>query len=297
VKKSAKAATRWILLTGLSGSGKTTALKVLEDQGFSAIDNLPVQLLPSLIHLLQKTRVKIPKLVLGMDARGKDFLNSYQNVIQLFKEGGMRPEILFFDCNEKVLIRRFSESRRPHPLRKKRETLSKAIAEEKRILQPLREMASQVFDTSNLNIHQLKISVHRYLSRHQEIQPLNVNLISFGFKMGVPADADMIFDARFLKNPFFEPSLKNRLGTTPSIKKYVGNQKEAKVFMTKVSDLLSFLLPKFQKEGKTTLNIGFGCTGGKHRSVALVEILQEKLSKKNWEIAKIHRDLEVKNLV
>lgn len=293
MKKKPQATTRWILLTGLSGSGKTSALKILEDQGFSVIDNLPVALVPPLIHFFQRSRKNIPKLILGMDARGKDFLNSYHKVIQVLEEATIRPEILFFDCSARVLIQRFSESRRPHPLQKKRQTLSKAIAEEKKILQPLQEIATRVFDTSHMNVHQLKKALHRYLALSEKILPLTVNLVSFGFKSGTPPEADLIFDVRFLKNPYFEPRLKNRPGTSPSVKKFVLEQKDAQYFIQKVSSFLTFLIPRFQKEGKNQLTIGLGCTGGQHRSVALVEALQEKLSQKNWELAKIHRDLEI----
>ncbi len=281
---------RWVLVTGVSGSGKTAALKVLEDQGFFAIDNLPVALLSPLVQLLTRSQDSFPKIALGMDVRGKDFLTSYQEVLANLKIWGIRPEILFFDCAKKVLIRRYSESRRPHPL-KKGGTLLRAINEESKQLRPIKKLATHVFDTSSTSIHQLKENLLRYLSLKERLSPLQITLISFGYKFGLPAEADILLDTRFLNNPYFVPKLKNVNGTKPSVQKFVLNQKNARIFLRKVIPLLKFLIPLFEKEGKTRLTVAFGCTGGKHRSVAIVETLKKNLKLTGYDLNAVHRDV------
>ncbi len=278
-------------MTGLSGSGKSTALKIIEDQGYFPIDNLPVVLLPSLVTLLKKTAKHFPKIVLGMDARDANFLTSCDQVMTTLLATGVQPEILFFESSDEILVRRFSESRRPHPLRKKGSLLH-AIAEEKQRLLPLRELATKVFDTSKLTVHSLKKHLHHYLNPSKAGEPLAVHLLSFGYKYGIPTEADLLFDVRFLTNPYFVPRLKDLDGTTQRVKKFVLKQKDAKVFIQKVLEFLKFLLPRYQKEGKAHLTVAFGCTGGKHRSVVLAEALKRKLQNKKWKLFPIHRDIE-----
>lgn len=277
-------------MTGLSGAGKTTALKVLEDEGYFSIDNLPLGLLPSLLGMLKKSRRHFPKVVLGMDAREKNFLDSYPEVLNALREAGIRPEILFFECQPAVLIRRYSESRRPHPLGR-RSSLAKAIAEEQRRLAPLRDKATKIFDTTEVNIHSLKSMLRRYLHGSAKKPKFEVHLLSFGFKNGLPAEADLVFDVRFFQNPFFVPQLKGLDGRSRPVQKFVLEQKIAKTFLAQVLKLLKFLLPLYQKEGKSQLTIAVGCTGGRHRSVAVVEALGKKLRGPRWELQTLHRDI------
>jgi len=279
------------LLTGLSGSGKTTALKVLEDQGFSTIDNLPVSLIPSLLQLVHGNSSHGGPLVLGMDVRGPEFLKSYPRALKLLKKTTSPFEIWFLDCKEKILIQRFSETRRPHPLKRDRCSLATAIHEEKQKLEPLRKSATYVLDTSAFTVHQLKKALLAHLSSLQKVPPMEINLLSFGYKFGLPHEADMVLDVRFLPNPYFEPKLKNRPGTAPSVMKYLMKKKETKEFLQHSLKLFRFLIPQFQEEGKSQLTIAIGCTGGRHRSVSLVEYLQKKLSTQGRVLNIIHRDL------
>lgn len=281
---------RWILVTGLSGAGKTTALKVLEDEGYFSIDNLPLAMLPNLLAMLKKSPRHFPKVVLGMDARERGFLDSYAEVLNALREAGIKPEILFFESRPEALVRRYSESRRPHPLRR-RGSLSKAIAEERRRLAPLREIATKVFDTSELNIHSLKLALRRYLHGSLRKAKFSVQLLSFGFKNGIPPEADLVFDVRCFQNPYFVPALKRLDGRSRPVQKFVLEQKAAKVFLSHTLRLLKFLLPLYQKEGKAQLTVAVGCTGGRHRSVSVVEALAKGLKDRRWDLHKSHRDV------
>lgn len=290
MKKRANHRPRWILVTGLSGAGKTTALKVLEDEGFFSIDNLPLALLPQLLTMLKKSPRHFPKVVLGMDAREKNFLNSYAEVLNTLREAGIKPEILFFESRPEALVRRYSESRRPHPLGKKA-SLTKAIAEEKRRLAPLREIATKVFDTSEINIHGLKLALRRYLHGSLKKARFPVQLLSFGFKNGLPPEADLVLDVRCFQNPYFVPTLKRLDGRSLAVQKFVLEQKAAKVFLGHTLRLLRFLIPLYHKEGKAQLTVAIGCTGGRHRSVSVVEALAKKLKDRRWDLHKHHRDV------
>jgi len=290
VKKASRKSPGWILVTGLSGAGKSTALKVLEDEGYFNIDNLPVALLPSLVAMLKKSPRHFPRVVLGMDAREKDFLDRPNEILHLLRDAGIKPKILFFECQIPVLIRRYSESRRPHPLGKG-SSLAKAIGKEQVALAPLRELATRVFDTTTLNIHDLKQALRHFLHGPGREPKFTVHLLSFGFKNGLPPEADLVLDVRFFQNPFFVPALKRLDGRSPSVQKFVLEQKSAKVFLKRTVDLLRFLLPQYQKEGKAQLTVAVGCTGGKHRSVTIVEALAKRLKDRRWTLQKIHRDI------
>jgi len=289
-----KSHNRWILVTGLSGAGKTRALKVLEDQGFFAIDNLPSALLPSLVDLLKKSKKFFPKIALGMDAREEDFLASYRKILTTLKTSGLNPEILFLESREEVILQRFSETRRPHPLGGNR-PLSRAIREEIRLLKPLRKVATKIVDTSDLNVHTLKQVLHRYLFPEKKPPFMGLHLLSFGFKFGPPLEADLLFDVRFLDNPYFVPKLKDLDGRNPAARNFVLGQKDAKDFLKRAENLLYFLLPRYQREGKSQVTVAFGCTGGRHRSVTMIEALGKALTKKKWKSQIIHRDIEKAN--
>lgn len=279
---------RCILVTGLSGSGKSTALKLFEDLGYFAIDNLPVALLPALIHSLDSSNQSFSRVALGMDAREKSFIKAYPQVLRSLQAADLNPEMIFLDASEKVLIRRFSESRRPHPLGKNI-PLAQAIAEEKRRLQPLKKWASRVLDSSHLNVHELKRSLQQ--GPRSKAQPFGFTVLSFGFKRGIPAEADLMLDARFLENPYFVPRLKNLDGRHRSVKNYVLRQRDAQLFLRHTLSLLKFLWPRLQREGKNHLTLALGCTGGKHRSVALAEEIAKRLKKFKCQVAVLHRDL------
>lgn len=290
MKKAPRKNPGWILVTGLSGAGKSTGLKVLEDEGYFTIDNLPLALLPSLLGILKKSPRHFPRVVLGMDARETDFLTTPNQVLHLLREAGIKPAILFFECQIPVLIRRYSESRRPHPLGKG-SSLAKAITKEQRALAPLRELATKVIDTTHLTIHDLKQTLRHFVHGPGREPKFAVNLLSFGFKNGLPPEADLVLDVRFFQNPFFVPALKRLDGRSPSVQKFVLEQSSAKVFLKRTLDLLRFLLPHYQKEGKAQLTLAVGCTGGKHRSVAIVETLAKRLLDRRWTLQKIHRDI------
>lgn len=286
-----KSAIQWILVTGLSGAGKSSALKNLEDMGYFTIDNLPVAVVPSLVAEFKRGKKGLSKVALGMDVREKSFSTSYPLVLSALRDAGLKPKILFLESREDVLVRRFSESRRPHPLGRSH-ALPQAIRTEKKRLKPLRAKADWVVDTSELNVHALKKSLQDKLLPGKRAAPLKVRLISFGYKFGLPAEADLVWDMRFLKNPYFVPALKSLDGTSASVQKFVLRQADARRFVRTVTGLVKFLLPLYQKEGKSSLTIAFGCTGGRHRSVALVEEFGRAWKRNIPNLSKLHRDRE-----
>ena len=283
-----KSPIRFILVTGLSGAGKSSALKVLEDQGFLTVDNLPMALLSDFLALLKKS--KKHKVALGMDARENNFPKAHRQALHALDKAGIKAEILFLESDAKVLLRRFSEHRRTHPLMP-RFSLVQALSEERRRLQNLRKIATQIFDTSSLNPHEFKKKILHYLNPSSKDIPFTITLMSFGFKNGIPAESDLVFDVRFLENPYFVPRLKKLSGLNPSVQRFVLKQKNAKLFLKQLSSLLKFLLPLYQKEGKSQLTIALGCTGGQHRSIALVEELAKIKELKKWKPKTFHRGL------
>lgn len=264
-------------------------MKILEDEGFFSIDNLPLALLPSFIALLQESGRRLPRVALGLDAREKNFIDSYPELLSAFRDAGVKPEIWFFESRPEILIRRYSESRRPHPLGK-RGSLAQAIAAERRLLAPLREISTKTFDTSELNIHELKQTLRRTLHHSGRPPKFLVQLLSFGFKHGLPAEADLVFDVRFLKNPYFVASLKRLDGRSRAVQKFVLGQKGVQMFLRRLVSMLLFLLPLYKNEGKSQLTIAVGCTGGRHRSVVLVEALAKQLKNSAWALLTAHRD-------
>ncbi|MDL1956905.1 MAG: RNase adapter RapZ [Candidatus Desulfofervidus auxilii] len=282
-----------VIITGTSGGGKSTALKTFEDLGFFCVDNLPPPLLPKFLELAQKSRVE--RIALVMDVREREFREEGNQVLQKLIQIGYKPEILFFDAQDDVLLRRFKETRRKHPLAQEGKTLAESIGEERKYLNSIRQMATQVVDTSFFSVHDLKRWIEaRYakaISRQMQVQ-----IISFGFKFGIPSEADLVFDVRFLPNPHFVPELRPLNGRSEAIKNFFKNDMLLKKFMEKLLDMLKFLLPFYQYEGKHYLNIAIGCTGGRHRSVfvaeKLLEMLKNSFSKKDYRFSLIHRDIE-----
>jgi len=281
---------RIIILTGLSGSGKSTALRALEDIGFFCVDNLPVVLLPKFLEIQTDAASEISKVALVMDLREKSFLEKYTTIFSEMKEMGYRIEILFLDASDEVLLHRFKETRRTHPLSDKG-TLMEGIALEREKLASLRNMADKVIDTSPYNVHQLKDVTQRYFLSSAEGKRLVINLTSFGYRYGLPPDADIVIDVRFLPNPYFIENLKHLDGNDRNVEEFVMGWDESRTFLQKLFKLFEFLIPLYEKEGKAYLNIALGCTGGKHRSVVMLNRFGNFLSEKGYIVNLNHRDI------
>lgn len=283
---------RFIVITGLSGSGKSTAARVLEDEGFSVIDNFPLALLPQFLQLQQEGGASHQVgVALVMDVRNPQFMDGASTGLAAVKQAGYVLEVYFFDAGDEVLLRRFSETRRRHPLSGS-EGLPAALERERRMLQPLRRQATVVFDTSALTVHELRAAVLRQLHGHAErAVPLVVRLESFGFRYGLPLEADLVIDVRFLPNPYYEPQLRPFSGRDAPVREFVLQQPLCRAFVERTRDYLGFLLPHYRQEGKSYLTVAIGCTGGRHRSVALVEELHRCLAEQGTTVRLVHRDL------
>ena len=282
---------RIIIITGLSGSGKSTALNTLEDNGFFCIDNLPVQLLPKFLALWHETNTEVIKLGVVMDLREKDFVRRFQEVFQQIQSHNYDLTVIFLEASVDVLVKRFSETRRRHPLAERETGLIEAIRLERGLMSPVREAANEVIDTSSLNTPKLRDIFSERFARISLGQRMYIELLSFGFKHGVPPQTDILMDVRFLPNPYYLDELRNLDGRDPRIVEYVMSSEEAVQFVRKFSDLLDFVIPLYQREGKSYLAIAIGCTGGQHRSVTIVNELAASLKKKYDRISIRHRDI------
>lgn len=286
---------RFVVVTGMSGGGKRTALKLLEDAGFYCVDNLPVSLLDKFVELIAMPSAELSKVALGLDIRSDQKFGEVEFALEGLRKKGYKFEILFMDCSEKVLLQRYKESRRMHPLALDGKRVEEGIRIEKEILRTIRSRADYVIDTSNLLTRELKEEIDRIFVRNEEYNSLMINVISFGFKNGIPADADLVFDVRFLPNPFYIEELKSHTGNEKEVQDYVMSFSEAHEFLDKLTDMMQFLIPNYIKEGKYQLVIGIGCTGGKHRSVTLANALYDRLKDQGkYSIKLTHRDVELK---
>jgi|UniRef100_A0A7C3SIY3 UPF0042 nucleotide-binding protein len=279
-----------LIITGLSGSGKSTVLRALEDVGYFCIDNLPLSLLSPLLQEISRSHQDNRQVALVMDVRTQGFLQNYRKVFKRLERQGYRLHILFLEANENALIRRFSQTRRQHPLAD-RESISHALQQERESLAGLRQLAHRIIDTSSYNPHQLrKMIIAEYSNLSQEPR-LALHLTSFAYKNGLPPEADLVIDVRFLPNPYFVEELRPLTGNEPRVRDFVLRHPETRAFVTHLYNFLDFLLPLYQKEGKTHLNIAIGCTGGQHRSVVIVNQLGEHLSQGKFPFTLSHRDL------
>jgi len=285
------ASTQVVILTGVSGSGKTTALRALEDAGFYCIDNLPIVLLDRLLDLSGHTAGEVSRIATVVDARDTRFLGEAPRVIADLRQRGVDLKVVFFDCADEVLVRRYSETRRRHPLAGDGGTVLEGIAAERRALESLRAMADEVVDSTNLNVHDLKRTVGRRFT-HGEGARLGVTVVSFGFRYGIPSHADLVLDVRFLPNPYFDPALRPYTGLEAKVRDYVLGQADAQDFLARLGDFAGFLLPRYRGEGKSYLTIAIGCTGGKHRSVAIAGELARRLEASGQAVRLWHRDVE-----
>jgi UPF0042 nucleotide-binding protein len=302
---------RVILISGVSGSGKTTAIKALEDIGFYCVDNLPIPLFPKFLELCEQSGGKIAKVAVVEDIRGSvsypvsrgneetregmNFLEDSRRILQDLRREGFPIEILFLECSDPILMRRYSETRRQHPLADGG-SIGDGVRKERAWLQGIRDMANQVIDTSRFNVHQLKDRIQQYAQEGSSLRQMRVTLLSFGYSYGIPYEADLLMDVRFLPNPYFVDELKRLGGADPKVRDYVLQWEETLEFLRRLHEFIDFLIPLYEREGKTHLTLAVGCTGGRHRSVVIVnqlaEMLGSNLAGRGARLSVQHRDTE-----
>ncbi len=281
---------RFVIVTGVSGAGKTTALKILEDARYFCVDNLPIPLLEK-FAVLMASQEEGQNVALGMDARSGQSLEELEQVLDRMKEAGYSFEILFLDARDQILVKRYKETRRSHPLARGGR-VDDGIRQERKKMQFLRDRADFIIDTTHLLTRELKEEVEKIFVDHGEFHNLMISVLSFGFKYGIPADADLVFDVRFLPNPYYIDELRPQTGMEDGVFQYVMQSETAQTFADKLEDMVKFLIPNYVREGKTSLVIAIGCTGGKHRSVTLARVLYERLLKKReYGLRLEHRDI------
>ena len=283
---------RCVIVTGMSGAGKSTALKMLEDVGYFCVDNLPVPLIPKMADLLRVPGTEINKAALGVDIRSGQSFEELEKVLEELDSTGMQYEILFLESSDDVLIKRYKETRRFHPLAGNEGRVDQGIRMERQRIRFLRKRADYLIDTSHMLTRELKAELNKIFVQNKEYKNLYISVLSFVFKYGIPADADLVFDVRFLPNPYYIEELRPKSGNDKEVRDYVMQNEKANVFLEKLSDMVEFLIPNYILEGKTQLVIGIGCTGGKHRSVTLANELFRVLSKnENYGVRIEHRDI------
>ncbi|MFI3171541.1 MAG: RNase adapter RapZ [Eubacteriales bacterium] len=288
---------RFVVVTGMSGAGKSSVLKMLEDAGYYCIDNLLVTLMPKLVDLLREPQSEIDKIALGIDIRsGKNF-GEVDNMLSEWRAAGLEFEVLFMDSNDKVLIKRYKETRRSHPFSTE-ERVEYSIAKERKCLENIKKSSTYIIDTSQLLTRELKKEITRIFVNDEEYKNLYITILSFGFKNGIPVDADLVFDVRFLPNPYYIEELKKISGNEKAVRDYVMQNEKSQVFLAKLHDMIEFLIPNYILEGKNHLVVAIGCTGGKHRSVTIANELYEILNgTKTYGIRVEHRDIQRENII
>ena len=282
---------KFVILTGMSGAGKSTAIKMMEDMGFFCVDNLPIPLLEKFVELSSLQSAKLQKVAVGIDIRSGQALGEMKEILERIRAKGAGYEILFLDAEDSVLVKRYKETRRNHPL-SGGERVDKGIEEERSRLKFLKEQADYIIDTSQLLTRELKIELGKIFIQNQDYKNLFITILSFGFKYGIPNDSDLVFDVRFLPNPYYVEGLRQKTGNDKEIQDYVMQFEEAHIFLDKLTDMLEFLIPNYITEGKNQLVISIGCTGGKHRSVTLANEIYKRLSsRKEFGLKIEHRDI------
>lgn len=283
---------RFVVLTGMSGAGKSAALKMMEDIGFYCVDNLPIPLIEKFVELSTASVTELQKVAVGIDIRNGSALDELHDILDRLEANGKPCEILFLDAEDSVLVKRYKETRRNHPL-SGAERVDKGIEQEREKLAFLKKRANYIIDTSQLLTRELKAEIIKIFAENQDFKNLFITILSFGFKYGIPADSDLVFDVRFLPNPYYVEGLRYKNGNDKEIQDYVLQFSESHEFLNKLDDMISFLIPNYIIEGKNQLVISIGCTGGKHRSVTLANELYKRLSKRKEFGLKIeHRDIE-----
>jgi UPF0042 nucleotide-binding protein len=276
-----------VVLTGMSGSGKLSALKAFEDLGYYSVDNLPLELVPRFADLVRQS-VEIDRAALVVDVREGMRLDRFPSILKKVRKS-LPTRVVFLEASEDALVRRFSETRRPHPMG--RQTVVQGIRAERKRLDPIRNVADIVLDTTKFNVHELRAHINAQFERGAESKNLTISTTSFGFKNGVPAEADLVFDVRFLPNPHFVPEFRKLTGRHPKVAKYVRQFPQTQEFLDKATDMLKFLLPHYIEEGKSYLTVAFGCTGGQHRSVFIAEEMKKRLEAEGHRVKTTHRDM------
>ncbi|MGB8261022.1 MAG: RNase adapter RapZ [Terracidiphilus sp.] len=288
-RAGAKPGKELVILTGISGSGKASALKAFEDLGFHAVDNLPLEMLPEFAALVNKS-TEVSSAVLVVDVREGRTIERFPETLKRVRQI-LPTRVVFLDAQDTVLVRRYSETRRPHPLRRT-ESVSRSIVEERQLLDPIRNVADTLIDTSNFNVHELRAHIQSRFSHDEDLSKrMLVSCLSFGFKNGIPLDADMVFDVRFLPNPHFVPEFRKKTGKDPKVAAYVRGFPQTIEFLGRVTELMLYLLPHFVQEGKSYVTVAFGCTGGQHRSVMMAEEMAKRLKRAGYQVKPIHRDM------
>lgn len=288
IKSPDKQAKELVIVTGISGAGKASALKAFEDLGFHCVDNLPLELLPDFARLVSMS-AEVQRAAIVVDVREGATLDRLPDILKSIKKM-LHTRVVFLDAQDAVLVRRFSETRRPHPLGRS-ETVSRSIVEERQLLDPIRNVADTLIDTSTFNVHELRTDILARFGHEKETKRLLVSSLSFGFKNGVPLDADMVFDVRFLPNPHFVPEFRKKTGLDPKVAAYVRGFPQTGEFLDRVTKLMLYLLPHYVEEGKSYLTVAFGCTGGQHRSVMMAEEMASRLKKAGYQVKALHRDI------
>jgi UPF0042 nucleotide-binding protein len=288
-RRVSRAGLQLVILTGLSGSGKSTVLKTFEDLGYYCVDNLPVELIPTFSELHVYGNAEIERAALLVDAREGDQLKRLPEIYKLIRRE-VAATLVFIDASEDALLRRFSETRRPHPLGHHR-PVREGLSRERELMEPIRKLADVVIDTSRFNVHELRQFIERRFQSRVS-KPLMISLVSFGYRHGLPPDADLVFDVRFLPNPHFIPRLRRFSGRNPKVVRYIRSFPQTGEFLRRIDGLLTYLIPHYIREGKSYLTIAFGCTGGHHRSVMLAEAVRRSLAKRGYTAKVVHRDLD-----
>ena len=280
---------KFVIVTGLSGSGKSETMRALEDMGIYCVDNLPPALITKFAELCYQPNSSIDKVALGIDIRGRKFFEALHESLNYLEKENYEYEMVYLDCNDDVLLKRYKMTRRNHPLAKDMQ-IPEGIKMERKIMEPLKELSTCIIDTTNMKPKDLKEEIKKIYSSGEDNPNLTISVVSFGFKHGILADADLVFDVRFLPNPYYVEELRAKTGDDKEVRDYVMNSKISEEFYVKLLDMIHFLVPQYIEEGKQHLVIGVGCTGGRHRSVTITNLIAEDLSNKGYRVVKKHRD-------